>query len=66
MSIVFGALGIACVAWTTLELVRMRDVSVAQVPASKPSPASGQPSPRRFAAWDDEGRRICVEDLGHP
>lgn len=69
-------LGLCCVAWTVFELTRLiRSARTAPAPSARPpetdtrprsdSAASSRPR-RRFAAWDDLGRPIPVEDLGHP
>ncbi len=66
------ASGIACVAWTAfelLELSRVRpDAGAASRPFSRPHDNHRRTAPtgrsRRFAAWDDHGRPIDVEDLG--
>lgn len=60
-------LGMTCVAWTAYEIVRLvqrarRPVLGAEAAAS--DPRTPRPPRRRFAAWDDRGRPIDVEDLG--
>ncbi len=60
-------LGLACIAWTVFELVRMA--------RAMPSLVGGRPTPRAraaararrlpLAAWDDQGRPIFVEDVSH-
>ena len=60
-------LGMTCVAWTAYEIVRLaqrvrRPVLGAEAAGSDPS--TSRPRRRRFAAWDDRGRPIDVEDLG--
>ena len=66
-------LGCACVAWTAFELFRLARSETRPAfatsgadPISTEAPsrphAAGR---RRFAAWDDRGRPIEVEDLGH-
>ena len=61
-------LGIVCVAWTATELLRMSAAALQSAPASPrnaTAPASRTgPRSKRFAAWDDHGRPIDVEDLG--
>ncbi len=55
-------IGIACVAWTLFELV-----GFARTGVRRPAPRARvrmRPGARRFAAWDQRGRRIVVEDLG--
>ena len=74
-------LGIACVAWTGSELIRLALAALrdAQMQPLQPSAhrnsgarqdrsnpkAQNAARARRFAAWDDRGRPIDVEDLGH-
>ena len=64
-------LGVACVAWTALELNRLMRAQPAFGPAARVSSHDSGTGPRRsprvgrFAAWDDRGRPITVEDLGH-
>ena len=58
-------LGWTCVAWTIAELIRMgltpsEGPQIARTQAS----AGMRPTCRRFAAWDEGGRPIVVEDLG--
>ena len=58
-------LGMACIAWTVFELVRMSRETPSLV---RPRPASrGDGSMRRdrppLAAWDEQGRPIFVEDV---
>lgn len=61
-------LGMACVVWTVVELVRLSQPTPSLVGSSArradPRSASSRP-PRRppLAAWDDEGRPIFVEDV---
>lgn len=60
-------LGMACVVWTAYEISRLaqragRPVLTGEAPDS--DPRSPRPRRRRFAAWDDLGRPIDVEDLG--
>lgn len=59
MQILWIGLGSACVGWTLFEWGRLAATS------SRPGPArrAGSP-PRPFAAWDDHGQAIEVEDLG--
>lgn len=62
-------LGIVCVAWTSFELARMSSAGAVPVAERAKGPAAGcaRTGPRRkrrFAAWDDQGRSISVEDLG--
>jgi len=63
----------ACVAWTAFELFRLArgDVrpafaTLGDEPIAEPTPRSPRPRRRNFAAWDDRGRPVEVEDLGHP
>ena len=63
-------IGIACVAWTAMELLRMSAAATRVVPdgagrtgVRPPNAARGRRA-KRFAAWDDRGRPIDVEDLG--
>lgn len=64
--------GLACVAWTTFEVIGLlRTATVSGRPAPREARAQrvrfapGSPErPGRFAAWDDRGRPITVEDLG--
>jgi hypothetical protein len=66
----FELLGVVCVGWTIFELARLGQsaarVQEAQTPTgSTRAGASGTRSRvRRFAAWDERGKRIVVEDLG--
>ena len=56
-------LGLACIAWTVFELVRMSRETPSLVGSrSRPDPFA---RPRRLplAAWDDQGRPIFVEDV---
>ena len=58
-------LGMACVAWTVLELVRLSRETSSLV-GSRPTtrrPAPSRPRPAPLAAWDDQGRPIFVEDV---
>lgn len=66
------ASGIACVAWTAFELLQLSRVRPA-APAVSREPlrshddrarADARGRSARFAAWDDRGRPIHVEDLG--
>ena len=62
------ALGLACVAWTSLELVRLWNASRVPIVLDCERPharARRTMNPQRFAAWDESGRVIVVEDLGH-
>ncbi|HIF93238.1 MAG: hypothetical protein ABGX04_02600 [Myxococcales bacterium] len=60
--------GLTCVAWTSLELVRPWNASRVAIaldcerPHAKARLAMNR---QRFAAWDESGRMIVVEDLGH-
>lgn len=58
-------LGMACVVWTAYELSRIvrGTPRAAACPRSRPNGVSAPR--RRFRAWDDHGRPIEVEDLGH-
>ncbi len=66
--------GIACVAWTIYEVVRLARGKPVLGPTIGASPrdeaAAGEswrgPRASHFAAWDDHGRPIAVEDIGHP
>jgi len=66
------ASGIACVAWTAFELLQLSGVRTAGSAAAREIPHPHEDRPRaaapgrarRFAAWDDRGRPIHVEDLG--
>ena len=60
-------LGMVCVAWTAYEISRLvarvvRPVLAAEGPDSEERPP--RPRRRRFAAWDERGCPIDVEDLG--
>jgi len=61
-------LGLACVAWTTYEIVGLLRAPIAA--EDRPSieepvrMRAQRPGKRRFSAWDDSGRSIDVEDLG--
>lgn len=64
-------LGIACVAWTTFELIRLgqaepRHRAEAKGGLRRAATVRSSYSPRRprFTAWDDHGRPITVDDLG--
>lgn len=68
-------IGIVCVVWTATELLRMSAAAAgahADAAATEPHGRSGardtapkaRTRSRRFAAWDDRGRPIEVEDLG--
>jgi len=69
-----AVLGWACVAWTSFELIRLWNASQVQVRVRDDIASArrhGSTPPRRshahfdrFAAWDDRGRPIVVEDLG--
>lgn len=62
-------LGIACVAWTVFELVRLARQTPALVRPHGPhrraaaSRSAARPHRPPLAAWDEEGRPICVEDV---
>lgn len=58
-------LGMACVAWTVLELVRLsrETPSLVRARSSSERPASVRPRRAPLAAWDDQGRPIFVEDV---
>ena len=63
----FTFLGIACVAWTTFEVHRLASASRAtSFRIHSAGPIEARPRFERFAAWDDRGRPISVEDLGRP
>lgn len=59
-------LGLCCVAWTIVELVRLSEPRAAFQP-SRPTSAPKRPghAPRRapLAAWDEHGRPVFVEDV---
>ncbi len=66
-------LGWACVAWTIAEALRMvagalrssaPAAQTAHAHAAARTGARARRGARRFAAWDDRGRPIDVEDLG--
>ena len=58
-------IGIACVAWTATELLRMSAAALASTPARPAATRARRPDrPSRFAAWDERGRPIEVDDLG--
>ena len=69
-------LGILCVGWTLFEIGRLAASSrpaVVRTGTSVKPRQSGSARPektsfrqRPMAAWDELGRRIDVEDLGHP
>ena len=68
-------LGMACVAWTAYEISRLVErgrrpaIAVAGAPADTTRASEARPPrPRRrkFAAWDESGRPVEVEDLGQP
>lgn len=58
-------LGLICVSWTILELVRLSRETPSLVRSHptprRPSPSRPRPAP--LAAWDDQGRPIFVEDV---
>jgi hypothetical protein len=62
-------LGIACIAWTVIELVRLANATPARVQrraparAAESSPAHARRRREPLAAWDDQGRPIFVEDV---
>jgi hypothetical protein len=61
-----AVLGWACVAWTSFELIRLWNASQVQVRVHDDlASAHRHRAHQRFAAWDDRGRPIVVEDLGH-
>ena len=65
-----AVLGWACVAWTGLELVRLWQatrLSLGVLRAEEADSASRgrHPNTLRFAAWDEYGHPIVVDDLGH-
>ncbi|MEM9176354.1 MAG: hypothetical protein AAGC67_14090 [Myxococcota bacterium] len=60
-------LGMACVAWTAFEIARLVQRTGRPSLAAEGPPAEARPPRRRrrhFAAWDERGRPIDVEDLG--
>lgn len=60
-------LGMTCVAWTAYEIVRLVQPARGPVLGAEGAASASHPSRprrRRFAAWDDRGRPIDVEDLG--
>lgn len=58
-------LGMACVAWTVLELVRLarETPSLVRSRPSSGSPTSTRPRRAPLAAWDEQGRPVFVEDV---
>ncbi len=60
-------LGLACIAWTVFELVRMARETPSLVRTRPPARTQGPVRPRRLplAAWDDQGRPVFVEDVSH-
>lgn len=61
--------GIACVAWTSLELARLLNGAHAgprldAPPQPRHAGRSTGHARRRPEAWDDRGQRIVVDDLG--
>lgn len=59
-------LGWACVAWTFAELMRMglTESAARTAPIRSRTAPHSRVGTRRFAAWDERGRPIVVEDLG--
>jgi len=59
------ALGLACIAWTVFELVRMTREMPSLVRPQSSLRAHRAPRPHRLplAAWDEQGRPIFVEDV---
>ena len=64
VSMVF-VLGMVCVAWTVLELVRLSRETPSLVGSRSTGrrPAPSRPRHAPLAAWDDQGRPISVEDV---
>jgi hypothetical protein len=60
-------LGMACIAWTVFELVRMARETPSLVRTRAAQGARAPLRPRRLplAAWDEQGRPIFVEDVSH-
>ncbi len=60
-------LGMACIAWTVFELVRMARQTPSLVRSRSAPRAPGANRLRRLplAAWDEQGRPIFVEDVSH-
>lgn len=58
-------LGLACIAWTVFELVRMsREIPSRVRPQASPrAPRASRPHRLPLAAWDEQGRPIFVEDV---
>ena len=58
-------LGMACIAWTVFELVRMARETPSLVRSRPAAGARASVRPRRLplAAWDEQGRPIFVEDV---
>lgn len=66
----FELLGVVCVGWTIFELARLGQSAArvqgaqARTQSTRTRPTGPRSRARRFAAWDERGRRIVVEDLG--
>lgn len=60
--------GVACVAWTAFEFRRLwwRANQSALRERVRSRQLRTAPGNRGFAAWDESGRPIAVEDLGYP
>jgi len=59
-------LGLCCVAWTIVELVRLASLpkSVPQpIPVARAMRSGGGPRRVPLAAWDEQGRPVFVEDV---
>ncbi|MBK7947653.1 MAG: hypothetical protein IPK00_02660 [Deltaproteobacteria bacterium] len=59
-------LGLGCIAWTIFELARLAQPTPSLARAASPTGSQRpSPGPKRvpLAAWDDQGRPICVEDV---
>ncbi len=60
-------LGMACVAWTAYEILRLVELGRRAglgTEGPRTTAHASRSRGRRFAAWDDRGRPIHVEDLG--
>lgn len=68
-------LGLACVAWTSFELMRLWNASRVAIELDcefggpgdsvrSEARARRRMNAQRFAAWDERGRPIVVEDVG--
>jgi hypothetical protein len=69
-TVVWPLLGLSCVVWTSLGVMRLLKASrspiVLACEPSRPYAKARRSNHRqRFAAWDERGRMIVVDDLGH-